>query len=269
MAGGEGRRFGCAGLAFFGMALVDFAPDMAHGLFGAEEVFFGGECVEALLGGEFDVDADAVGVLTGEGDEGLGGFGNGFEMDVASEMVLLAQFACDIDDEFHGVVGAADDAAAEEEAFDVVALVEVEGELDDFVGGEAGAGDVAGAAVDAVVAVVEAGIGHEDLEEGDAATVGGVGMADAGAAGGANALAAARVFPGGAAAGAGRVVFGGVGEDFEFAGEVHELLRRIRLWGRWERGEDGGRVVKFGLAECFWWEMVRAWDQRFGTLSDV
>jgi hypothetical protein len=47
------------------------------------------------------------------------------------------------------------------------------------------------------------------------------------------------------------------------------LLRRIRLWGRWEREEDGGRVVKFGLAECFWWEMVRAWDQRFGTLSDV
>jgi hypothetical protein len=26
----------------------------------------------------------------------------------------------------------------------------------------------------------------------------------------------------------------------------------IRLWGRWERGEDGGRVVKFGLAVCFW-----------------
>jgi hypothetical protein len=27
---------------------------------------------------------------------------------------------------------------------------------------------------------------------------------------------------------------------------------RIRLWGRLEREEDGGRVVKFGLAVCFW-----------------
>ena len=191
LAGGEGRGFGGVGFAFFGMALVDFLPDMAHGLFGAEEVFFGGEGVEALLGGEFDVDADAVGVLAGEGDERLRGFGDGFEVDVASKMMDLAQFTGDVDDEFHGMVGAADDAAAEEEAFDVIAFVEVEGELDDFVGGEAGAGDVAGAAVDAVVAVVEAGVGHEDLEEGDAAAVGGIGVADAGAAGGANALAAA------------------------------------------------------------------------------
>jgi hypothetical protein len=60
---------------------------------------------------------------------------------------------------FHGEVGAADDTGAEEEPFDVVPFVEIEGESDDFFGGEASTADVAGAAVDAVVAVVEADVG--------------------------------------------------------------------------------------------------------------
>lgn len=86
-------------------------------------------------------------------------------MDVAAEVVLFAEGAGDGDDLFHGVVGIADDAGAEEESFDVVAFVEVEGEFDDFVGGEGGAADVAGAAVDAVVTIVDAGVGEEEFEE--------------------------------------------------------------------------------------------------------
>jgi hypothetical protein len=63
----------------------------------------------------------------------------------------------------HGEVGAADDAGAKEESFDIVPLVEVEGEGDDFLGGESGATDVTGSSVDAVVAVVEADVGEEDF----------------------------------------------------------------------------------------------------------
>jgi hypothetical protein len=83
------------------------------------------------------------------------------------------------------VVGVPDDAGGEEEALDVVPFVEVEGEFYDFGWGEGGALNVGGAAVDAVVAVVEAAVGEEDFEEGDAAAIGGVGVADAGSSGGA------------------------------------------------------------------------------------
>lgn len=100
-------------------------------------------------------------------------------MDIAAEVVGFPEGFRDGDDLLHGVVGIADDAGAEEEAFDVVTLVEVEGELDDFVCGEDGAADVAGSTVDAVVAVVDAGVGKEELEQGNAAAVRSIGVADA------------------------------------------------------------------------------------------
>ena len=156
-------------------------------------------------------------------------------MDVAAEVVLFAEGACDGDDLFHGVVCIADDAGAEEEAFDVVAFVEVEGEFDDFVGGEGGAADVAGAAVDAVVAVVDAGVGEEEFEERDASAIGGVAVADADAAGGADAFAIEGVSADGAGAGAGGVVFCGVCEDGEFGVEFHgsieQWMRRAGMLG--------------------------------------
>jgi hypothetical protein len=165
LTGGEGRRFWGVGSTFFGMALLDFFADVAHGHFGSGEAFFRGERVEALLTGEFDVDANPVGVTSGEGDEFGGCLRDGFKVNVAAKMVVLAEFSSDLDDQFHGVVGAADDAAAQEEALDVVAFVKVEGELHDFIRSEAGSSDVAGATVDAVMAIVEAGVGEEDFQQ--------------------------------------------------------------------------------------------------------
>lgn len=183
--GGEGFGLVLAGDGFVAarfFVFLDAHSDAAHGLTSTAEVFLGGEGFEAFLGGEFDVDADAVGVKAGLVDEFLRGFGDGLEVDVAAEVMVLAQGAGDLVDLLHGVVGIADDAGAEEEAFDVVAFVEVEGELDDFLWGEAGARGVAGAPVDAVVAVVDAGVGEENLEQGDAAAIGGVAVADTGPA---------------------------------------------------------------------------------------
>jgi hypothetical protein len=84
-------------------------------------------------------------------------------VDIAAEVVGFAEGLGDLDDLLHGEVCAADDAGAEEEAFDVVPLVEVEGEGDYFLGGEASATDVTGSSVDAVVTVVEADVGEENF----------------------------------------------------------------------------------------------------------
>ena len=87
-----------------------------------------------------------------------------------------------------------------------------------------GALHIGGGAVDAIEAVVVAGVGEQDFQERDAAAVRRVGMADAHARiGRAHTLAVAAVARLGAAGGTGGVVFGGVRQDFEFALQVHRL----------------------------------------------
>ena len=167
LAGG-GEGFGLVGsgdvfVAARFFVFFDAKTNAAHGLAGAAEVFFGGEGGETFLCRKLDVDTNTVSIFSGLVDEFLGGFGDGFEVDVATEVMVFAQGAGDLVDLLHGVVGIADDAGAEEEAFDVVALVEVEGELDHFLRGKACARGVAGASIDAVVAIVNAGVGEEDF----------------------------------------------------------------------------------------------------------
>ena len=205
--------------------------DISHRGLDDGGLFFGGELDEVVLGGELDVGAEAVGVEAGLGDQAGVAAGDGLEVDVAAEAVGLAEGAGDFDELLHGVVGRLDDAGGEEEAFDVVALVEVEGEVDDFLRGEAGAAYVGGDAVDAEDAVVGAEVGEQDLEQGDAAAVGGVGVADALAVRGAEAAGGGRAL--GAGGGAGGVVLGGVGEDLEFLLDVHHagaLIDPMALW---------------------------------------
>jgi len=100
-------------------------------------------------------------------------------MDVAAEVVLLAQCAGDAHHLFHGVVGAADDAGGEKQALDIVAAIEVDGELHHFIHREARPRHIAGGAVDAIEAVVVAGVGEQDLQQRDAAAVRRIGMTDA------------------------------------------------------------------------------------------
>nr|GFD54271.1 hypothetical protein [Tanacetum cinerariifolium] len=77
----------------------------------------------------------------------------------------------------------ADDAGAQEQAADAVATIEVQGQRHDFFRGESCTGDVAGAAIDAVLAVVQAEVGEQDLQQRDAATVRGIAVANAHAVG--------------------------------------------------------------------------------------
>ena len=164
LAGGKDGRFDSRAvhdlprLFFCREVFVDALADAVHGLLRVREVLFRREAVEALLRGQLDVDADAVGVAPGLVDEGLRGLGDSLQMDVAAEVMHLAELSRDLDDLLHRVIRAAHNATAEEEALDVVALVEVECELHDLLGGKARALHIAGAAVDAVMAVVEAGV---------------------------------------------------------------------------------------------------------------
>jgi len=141
------------------------------------------------------------------------GVGNGLEMDVAAEVMILAQRPRDLDHLFHRIVGRPDDPRGQEQPLDIVALVEGDGEVHHFLRGEAGTADVRRLAVDAIMAVEDAAVGQQDLEQRDAAAIGRIGMADAHPLGRAQPLAVAAVALGGAGRCAGRVILCGIGEN--------------------------------------------------------
>src|SRR5690606_3402508 len=87
--------------------------------------------------------------------------------------------------------------------------------VDDLLRGEARAADVRALAVDAIMAVEDAAVGQQDLEQRDAAPVGRIGMADAHPLGRADTLAGRRASPGRTRRSAGRIIFCRVGKDFE------------------------------------------------------
>ena len=68
-------------------------------------------------------------------------FGDRLQVDIAGEVFLFAQPARHFDKLAHCLVRRTNNARGEEQAFDVVALVEGHGQLHDLVDREAGASD--------------------------------------------------------------------------------------------------------------------------------
>jgi len=176
---------------------------------------------KALGRGQLHVDAQPVGMAAGALHQFGRGIGNGLEVDVATEIMLLAQHARHFHHLLHGVVGALDDAAGEEQPLNAVAPVKIEREVHHLLHREAGARHIAADPVHAVQAVVLAEIGQQDLEQRDAAPVGRIAVANAHALGRTHAAPAHRIARRGAARRAGGVVLGGVGQYGQFGLQDH------------------------------------------------
>ncbi|MNM25465.1 hypothetical protein D3C81_359120 [compost metagenome] len=192
--------------------------------------FFRRQLLHAVLCRQFDVDAEPVGIAARLGDQRGIGVRDGFQMDVAAELMRLAQFARHLHQLFHRVVGRLDDAGTEEQAVDVIAQVKVGRQFHHFGHRKARARHVRRAAVDAVLAIVQAVIRQQDLEQRDAASVRRIAVANAHARGGAKALLADGIAPGRAAAGAGSVVLGRIGQDFQLVRQFHGCLDVLCLY---------------------------------------
>ena len=218
--GGLARRGKGRGVAEplpLGLGLADAVPDLGHGLEDVLGPLVRGQESQAPGGGELDVHRQPVGQPPQlGGEEGIGP-GDGLGVDVPGKAVVRPEEGEGPDQQFRGVVWAAHHGGTEEEPFDVVAPVEVDGEVGQLPGGEHGPGQVVGGAVDAVLAVVNAHVGQEQLQQGDAPPIRREGVAAARGEGLAQAPAPA--IP--AAGGAGHVIFGGVGEDGEFFFHSH------------------------------------------------
>lgn len=145
--------------------LFDFVANPAHGLLGTLDVFFGREFIQRLLVWQLDVDGNPVGVASGLFDNFLTGFGNGFEMDVAAKVVIFAELSSNFDNALHREIRIANDTGAEKKPFNVIAFVKFERQRNDFIDGESRTLAVAGSTIDAVVAIVDTGVRHQDFEK--------------------------------------------------------------------------------------------------------
>ena len=145
-------------------------------------------------------------------------------MNVAAEIVLLAQHARHFHHLLHRVVRALDDARTQEQAFDVVAAVKAQGEVDHLIDVETRTRHIAAHAIDAVDAIVDTEVGQQDFQQRDTAAVWRITVADAHARGRTYAFAVGRGALVRSAGSAGSIIFGGIGQDFEFALELHMMV---------------------------------------------
>ena len=160
-------------------ALLARHRDLLYGPEDGVAALVGGEKMEALLAGQLDIDAEAVGEKAHLPDQLRACAGDGLGMDIAAEMVFIPQQPQDGEHPLGGVVGGAQHGAGEEKPLDVVAAIELDGQFGQFARREGGARNVVAAAVDAVGAVVDAIIGKHHFEQGDTTAVLGKTMADA------------------------------------------------------------------------------------------
>ena len=124
--------------------------------------------------------------------------------------------------------------------------VEAEGEGDDFLHREARPLDIGGPAIDAVDAVIDTAIGEQDFQQGNAAAVRRIGVANPHALGTADSgCLAVRTAFFGAGTGAGRIVFRGIRKDFEFAEQVH-VSSYVHCQAERQEGGRGGHRARRG-----------------------
>ena len=200
-------------------ALFTCHRDLLHGPEDGVAALVGGEKMEALLAGQLDVDAEAVGEVAHLLDELGAGAGDGLGMDVAAEVIFVPQQPQNGEHPLGGVVGGPQHSAGQEKSLDVVAAVELDGQFCQLPGRKSGPGNVVGLPIDAVAAVEGAAVAHQDLQQADAAAISGKGVAAARRIAAADGAALRRM--GRAAGRAGYIIFCAVGQDGEL---VHQGL---------------------------------------------
>ena len=213
--------------------------DLLHGAKDGVPPLVRGKQVQAALAGQLHVHAQTVGQIPQLLQKLRACARNGLGVDVAPEAVFTPQQPQHRQHPLGGVVRGAQHRAGQKQPLDVVAAVELHGQLCQFPGRKGGAGDIVGAAVDAVAAVEGAAVGHEHLEQADAAAIGGKGVAAA--RGIATAYRARARGAGRPAGGAGNVIFGAVRQNGQL---VHQGLFHAKNTSKEDKIGKKGQKIK-------------------------
>ncbi|OPZ59179.1 MAG: hypothetical protein BWY86_01287 [Candidatus Aminicenantes bacterium ADurb.Bin508] len=176
--------------------------------------------LQGALGGKLDVHAHPVHQEPCPPNKLKGGSGNALHVDVAVVPSLEAELGDNLQKLLHSGIRRPHHGGTEKEPLNVVALVEAHGEVYNLVYRESRPGDIVAPAVKAVGAIVDADVGEEYLEEGDATAVVGPTVADSRSVGVADGSFRLRgsLAPAGRARG---VIFGRVGQNSQFPLQFH------------------------------------------------
>ncbi len=109
---------------------VDAQPHPAHGALDLACGLLRRQSRQAFLQRQLDVHRQPIGIEAGLGGQLGARAGDQLQVDVAAKVVRLAQGLGDQVQLLLGVVGGADHAGGQEQALDIVALVEIQGEVD-------------------------------------------------------------------------------------------------------------------------------------------
>ena len=202
-------------------ALERLVPDQSHRAQDRFPRFVRRQRLQSLLRGQLNVDAHAVRQQAQLLHQLRRRAGDGLGVNIAVEAIVLPQDAQGADHLFGGIIGIAQHTGGEKQPFNIVPPIKADGQLSQLPGRECGAPHVVGAPVDTVLAVIDATVGHQHLQQRNAPPVGGKAVTAPGDGGGRVAdfprLKAALD----AAGCAGGVILGGVREDRQLLQKLH------------------------------------------------
>ena len=183
-----------------------------------------GQRLQTLLTGQLDVHTEPVGQQSQLMHQLRRRAGDGFGVNIAVETILLPQDTQGPDHLLHGVVRITQYTTGEKKALDIISPEKADGQFRQFTGRESGAARIIAAPVDAVLAVVHAGVAHQDLQQRDAPPIGRKAVT---AAGDGRGGVADHTRPESAAHAAGRtrcVVFGRIRQYRQLVQQLHAFM---------------------------------------------
>ncbi len=159
--------------------IFDGCAQPAHRIFDPYSILFGRQSPKPLLGWHLHVDRQPVSEKTRLMRQFRIGIRDRLEVNIPAKIMFFPQCPGDADQLFHRIVGRSDDAGGQEKSLNIIAAVKTKGQFDHFAHGEARPANVARPAIDAIVAIKDAAVGQQNLEQRYASPVRCVGMADA------------------------------------------------------------------------------------------
>ena len=183
-----------------------------------------GQRLQTLLTGQLDVHTEPVGQQSQLMHQLRRRTGDSFGVDVTVETILLPQDTQGTDHLLHGVVRITQYATGEKKALDIISPEKADGQFRQFTGCESGAARIIAAPVDAVLAVIHAGVAHQDLQQRDAPPIGRKAVT---AAGDGRGGVADHTRPESAAHAAGRtrcVIFGRIRQYRQLVQQLHAFM---------------------------------------------
>ena len=217
------RRSKAGGVAVEGKLLFrggNTVPNLAHR--GENSVLFliWGQQSQTGGTGQFDVYREPVGQQTQPPSEKRVCPWNRFCMDVTAETIVFPQNPQGLNHQFGGVVRILEDRRRQKQPFDVVAAVKSHGQLTQLLRSESRSGYIIGLPVDAVLAVVDAKISLEYLQQRDAPPICREGVTAPRHSGASDGPSPARtVQPAGSTC---RIVFGRIGQNIQLVQQLHK-----------------------------------------------